>query len=213
MKRSFLSLIFICILLFTSVSALAEGAPKVTCDNISCNSGETVSYAVHISGNTGMGSFLIGIGCESDWLYFDETAEQGDFTDKGSMETSGDARRLNVLWYDVDGVSDDGTLFTVNVHVSPSAPSGDYPIEIAYSPENTLDADCNELALETAAGCISVTHVDAENIEDVLSAQTDGADNDGRGKTLIGISAAAAIAAITITVLVKTNKTKREEKK
>ena len=79
---------------------------------------------------------------------FDETAEQGDFSDKGSMETSGDARRINVLWYNVDGVSDDGTLFTVKVHVSPSAPSGSYPIEIAYSPENTLDADCDELELK-----------------------------------------------------------------
>lgn len=208
MKRFLALLIIACIMLFSSVMASAEGAPKIYCDTIRCNSGETVSYSVHISDNIGMTAFLISIGCESDWLYFDETVVQGDFSDKGSMESSCDLRQLNVMWYDNDGVYDDGTLFTVDVHISPSAPSGDYPVEIAYSPENTLNAELDELELETSKGCITVTHIDAENIAEIV-ASNDKSNSaiGGNVKLIIGVSAAVA-AAVVIIVIAK----KRQQK-
>ena len=157
-----ITLIAIFIFAILSNSVLADAATKIYGDNIQCNSGETVEYSVKISGNPGMTAFVIGAVCEDDWIYFGDEVKQGDFTSEGTFTGENDVRFINTAWYNVDGVKGDGTLFTFDVHVSPSAPSGEYPIEVLVSQENIIDGDLNEIEYEAIDGCIDVTHVEPD---------------------------------------------------
>lgn len=192
-------------MLLCTATVFADEIPQIYGDTIECNSSETVSYSVHIANNPGITSYLIGVGCESDWLYFDEEAALGNFSDAGTITSSSDDRSVYAMWYNVDAVSDDGALFTVNVHVSPSTPDGEYPIILAYSSENTLDADCNELALNTVNGCIKVKHVAYENVKDMLE-NPDAAEADNHLLRIICISLGAAAMAAAVIILKRNRK-------
>ncbi len=142
--------------------AVAETTTKIYGDTLECNSGDTIKYSVSISGNPGMTAFVIGAYCENDWVYFDDEITQGSFSDKGTFIGDNDVRFANAAWYCVDAVSNDGTLFSFDVHVSPSAPDGDYPIKVMVSQENTIDGDMKEIEYEAADGVIKVTHVEPD---------------------------------------------------
>lgn len=206
MKKIYIVLgVCLCITLTCTTTIFADELPEIYGDTVECNSGETVSYSVHIANNPGMTSYLIGIGCESDWLYFDEEAALGNFSDVGTITSSSDDRRLYAMWYNVDAVSDDGALFTVNVHVSPSTPDGEYPIILVYSSENTLDADCNELELNTVNGCIKVKHVAYDNTKDMLE-NPDAAEANNHLILIICVSLGVAAIAAVVIILKKSKK-------
>lgn len=142
--------------------AMAESVTKIYGDTIECNSGDTVKYSVNISGNQGMTAFVIGAYCENDWVYFDDEISQGNFSDDGTFLGENDVRFVNAVWYCADADGGDGTLFSFDVHVSPSAPDGDYPIKVIVSQENTIDGDLKEIEYEAADGLIKVTHVEPD---------------------------------------------------
>ena len=205
LKKYIALCVCLCIILTCTATIFADERPQIYGDTIECNSGETVSYSVHIANNPGMTSYLIGIGCESDWVYFDEEATLGDFSNVGSIASSSDDRRLYAMWYNVDAVSNDGTLFTVNVYVSPSTPDGEYPIILAYSSENTLDADCNEFELNTVNGCIKVKHVAYDNMKDVVE-NPDEAEANNYIIFVICVSLGVAAMAAVVIILKKSKK-------
>ena len=109
------------------------------------------------------------------------------------------------MWYNVDAVSNDGTLFTVNIHVSPSTPDGEYPIILVYSSENTLDTDCNELELNTVNGCIKVKHVAYDNMKD-MQENPAVAETNNRLILIICVSLGVAAMAAVVIILKKSKK-------
>lgn len=163
--------------LFCIDFAMAESVTKIYGDTIECSSGDTVKYSVNISDNPGMTAFVIGAYCENDWVYFDDEISQGSFSDKGAFLGENDVRFVNAAWYCVDAVGGDGTLFSFDVHVSPSAPDGDYPIKVMVSQENTIDGDLKEIKYEAVDGLIKVSHAEPDmsqysNQDDGLSSTT-----------------------------------------
>lgn len=168
-KRFFLLLSILIVFAVLNSSALAEEKATIYGDKVECESGETIRYSVNIKGNPGVAGFLISVSSQEDWLYFDEEVEQGDFSDEGSITTSYDPQRINVLWFNADNVNGDGTLFSFDVHVSPSAPSRDYPIVISISDKNTLNDKYQTVNFDAVDGCIKVEHVDrtAEEISEI----------------------------------------------
>ena len=149
MRRRSLSLLTaLMFIMICTNTAFADNKPKIYGDIIQCKSGETVEYSVHISDNPGIVSYVVAAACEDDWIYFDDTVTQGDFTSEGTITESNDVRFMNVGWFNNDEVSGDGTLFTLKVHISPSTPSGDYPIKIAYSPDNTLSRSFDQVEFD-----------------------------------------------------------------
>lgn len=163
MKKIRLSiLVAILVTLFCTDCAMAETVTKIYGDTVECNSGDTVEYSVNISGNPGMTAFVIGAYCENDWVYFGDEISQGSFSDKGTFSGDNDVRFVNTAWYCVDAVSNDGTLFSFDVHVSPRAPDGDYPIKVLVSQENIIDGDLKEIKYEAVDGLIKVTHVEPD---------------------------------------------------
>ena len=202
LKKNIVLCVCLCIILTCTATIFADELPEIYGGTVECNSGETVSYPVHIANNPGMTSYLIGIGCESDWLYFDEEATLGNFSNDGSITSSSDDRRLYAMWYNVDAVSNDGTLFTVNIHVSPSTPDGEYPIILVYSSENTLDTDCNELELNTVNGCIKVKHVAYDNMKDM---QENPAVAETNNRLILIICVSLGVAAMAAVVIILKN--------
>lgn len=188
--------------LFCVDSAMAESVTKIYGDTIECRSGDTVKYSVSISGNPGMTAFVIGAYCENDWVYFDDEVSQGSFSDKGTFLGENDVRFVNTAWYCVDAVSGDGTLFSFDVHVSPSAPDGDYPIKVMVSKENTIDGDLKEIKYEAVDGLIKVTHVEPD-----MSQYTNR--DDGLRSTTIMLIALAAVCLAGGTVWVYSAKKKK----
>lgn len=148
------------LLIQLTLPAFAEGTPKIYGENISCKSGDTVTYHVYISGNPGIAGFLVSASCDNDWLYFDDDVTQGDFSAEGTITSSHDIRMNNALWFNADNVSGNGTLFSFTVHISPSAPDGEYPITVAVSDKNTLNDTYQQVNFEVNSGSITVTHID-----------------------------------------------------
>lgn len=207
MKKRHLSFaLAIVFLLICTSTAFADETPKIYGDKIQCKSGDTVEFSVNISENPGIVGCLVSAVCEDDWLYFDETVTQGNFTDLGTITSSYDIRMLNVAWFNNDDVTGDGTLYTFTVHVSPSAPSGDYPIQIFVSQENTINGAYEEVEFEPVDGCISVENVPFDN------AEYDAANNGGISKTAVWIICGAVsltvIVAATFFVIRKRNNNK-----
>lgn len=159
-KRFFLLLSIILIVTVLINAAMAESEATIFADKAECSSGDTVRYSVNIKGNPGIAGFLVSVVSEDDWLYFDEEVEHGDFSDLGSISASYEPQRLNVLWFNADNVTGDGTLFSFDVHVSPSAPDGDYPIKVFVSDKNTLNDKYEPVSFTAEDGCITVVHKD-----------------------------------------------------
>lgn len=214
MKKQGVSLLSAFFILFACiVPVFADEAPQICGEKLECESGETVDYSVSILNNPGIAGCVVGVACESDWFYFDDKASQGDFSDQGSITCSNDVRFMNVAWYNTDDVSDNGVLFTVKVHVSPSTPDGEYPITIMYSKEDTIDSKCNEMEFETVDGSITVKHVEVKNVADnaapAVNVTSDGGDRDAETSIkpwLIAVGVAVAVIAVVFCVINGKNK-------
>lgn len=185
---------------------MAESVTKIYGDTIECSSGETVKYSVNISGNPGMTAFVIGTYCENDWVYFDDEISQGSFSDKGTFLGENDVRFVNAAWYCVDAAGGDGTLFSFDVHVSPSAPDGDYPIKVMVSQENIIDGELKEIKYEAVDGLIKVTHVEPDMSQ--YSNQ-----DEGMSSTVIILIAFAVVCLAVGMVWVYSAKKKKANKK
>ena len=172
--------------------AVADSSTKIYGDKIECNSGDVVSFSVNISGNPGITGFVIGVICENDWLYFDDEVEQGSFTTEGTFVGNNDVRFVNAAWVCADAVNNDGKLLSFDIHVSPSAPDGDYPIKVMVSQENIIDGDLKEIKYEAVDGLIKVTHAEPDMSQ--YSSQDDGLSN----TTIILIALAMACLAAGI---------------
>ena len=178
MKRTFfLTLILNALFCYFSQCAVAASTTKIYGDEIECNSGDTVTFSVNLSDNTGITGFVIGVVCEDDWLYFVDDIKKGSFSSEGTFLGENDVRFVNAVWYNAEAVESDGELFSFDVHISPSAPDGDYPIKVMVSQENTIDGDLKEIKYEAIDGLVKVTHVELDmsqysNQDDGLSTTT-----------------------------------------
>lgn len=210
MKKTF-SFILALLFIFTLQSQVAaETKPSIFGDIIECSSDETIKYAVKIKDNPGIAGFLVSVYTDNDWLYFDEDIEQGDFSGLGTITASYEPQRVNILWFNPDNVTSDGTLFTLTVHVSPSAPSGDYPIRIAVSEKNTMNEKRCSVDFDTEDGCIRVAENDSSAEEGSKLATRDDLSSQER-KTYTAlwavlIAVAVGIFAFTALILRKKNK-------
>lgn len=201
-KRILTLILTVMLLVPLSNQAFAESTPKIYGDNIKCKSGETVRYSVNISDNPGIAGFLISAACEDEWLNLDEEASMGDFSSLGNITSSHDAKRINALWFNPGNVSTDGTLFTFDVHVSPSTPSGKYPIDIFVSDENTLNDTYQKVDFEVIRGSITVEHGDTANVNSTEDTNT---------STAWIISGAIGVAVIAVAILLISKKDKNNK--
>ena len=200
----------ICVLILCSIYVDAESLPLIYCEDIECSQGETVALAIKIKDNPGLSAFVVGVATDSEWIYFDDEPIQGGFTDRGTIVSSCNTKQINVMWYDVDEVNSDGTLFFVTAHVSPSAPEGDYSIQIAYSPENTIDGDCNTVEFETVNGKLNVHHVD-EKMQFDNSLEQDKAPKNEKTGWILPVPLVAVIAVLIIVLLVQKRRVRKEQ--
>lgn len=207
-KRFFLLLSIILIFTILSNTAMAEEKATIVGDKIECQSGEIVRYSVSIKDNPGIAGFLISVAAQDDWLYFDEKVEQGDFSDAGSITTSYEPQRINTLWFNADNVNGDGTLFSFDVHISPSAPSGDYPIIISVSEKNTINDEYQMVSIEAVDGCITVEPGDKASEERSEATEHNANEHEPDDNNIRRIIMASAVAVIVILLVLYFKKKK-----
>lgn len=133
----------------------------------------------------------------------------------GTMTSSSDGNSLNVAWVNADNVTDDGTLFTFDIYISPSAPEAEYPIYIQVSDNNTINDKYEPVNIEAQDGNISVAYVERTAEERAEIANSYGEDSGGNSQTVWIICGAAAVcvAAAIIIIVCKKKRQRQGAKK
>ena len=113
--------------------------------NVMVTAGEPVTLTVNIKNNPGLLGYLFYVESTDGSLAakYDETSGYEytvwDGTQKGTqMLAPYGANSWQVLWYNTEAVTTDGTLFTMTLMPGEDVESGVYPVKISYSPQNTV---------------------------------------------------------------------------
>lgn len=159
------SLTCVCLILLISmlvlpVAGFAGDAATISGEKTEANSGEHVNYAVSISNNTGLAGFMVYVYCDTSVFELkNDQATLGNFTSSGTIFTNTDRTNgWKILWFNAQNVNGNGSLFTLELSISSNAKAGTYPIKIALSPENTVNASGELVDVTCIDGSISVVN-------------------------------------------------------
>ena len=152
--------------LTTITAGIVEGQP-----------GTQIAIPVRISGNPGIGAASFRIEYDKDHLTLDSV-------DAGTIFATGTFNLVKetdtIQWYisDLENVTGDGLLFTMNFTVSGSAADGTYPVTVAFQdddPDNLTNATWERVDAQLVAGSIQiVTQTDPYQgiLQDTKTGQT-----------------------------------------
>lgn len=159
------SLTCVCLILLISmlvlpVAGFAGDAATISGEKTEANSGEHVDYTVSISNNTGLAGFMVYVYCDTSVFELkNDQATLGNFTSSGTIFTNTDGTNgWKILWFNAQNVNGNGSLFTLELSISSNAKAGTYPIKIALSPENTVNASGELVDVTCIDGSISVVN-------------------------------------------------------
>ena len=159
------SLTCVCLILLISmlvlpVAGFAGDAATISGEKTEANSGEHVNYTVSISNNTGLAGFMVYVYCDTSVFELkNDQATLGNFTSSGTIFTNTDRTNgWKILWFNAQNVNGNGSLFTLELSISSNAKAGTYPIKIALSPENTVNASGELVDVTCIDGSISVVN-------------------------------------------------------
>lgn len=211
LKKAINLLLTLIVLLGFPLTASAETEAVIYGDTLSCNSGDTVSFSVNIKGNPGIAGFLVSVYTDDDWLYFDENVAQGNFSDVGTISTSYEPQRINVLWFNADNMNGDGTLFSLDVHVSASTPDGEYPIHVSVSEKNTLNDEYEAVSFEAHDGYIMVEHKDRtpDELNEIARQNIQDAQKNYNNGAAVWFAVGVVVAVSSALIIIKIRKEKK----
>lgn len=162
MKKRICAILVAISILLAGLPAAAASAAAVSGDTVSAKAGEIIQYTVSLSDNPGIAAFRILLEYDKDVLEVvsDEDGSlactQGEFTAKGNMIAGKTETGCQVLWYHTSNVKGTGALFTLTMKCSDTAKTGEYPIQISYAAEDTINADGEEIVLSCSDGLLTV---------------------------------------------------------
>lgn len=144
--------------------------------NVMVTAGEPVTLTVNIKNNPGLLGYLFYVESTDGSLSakYDETSGYEytvwDGTQKGTqMLAPYGANSWQVLWYNTEAVTTDGTLFTMTLMPGENVESGVYPVKISYSPQNTvtsqnLQAELTDKDITVNGGDIALGDVNGDGM-------------------------------------------------
>jgi hypothetical protein len=166
-KRFLAGLLCAALLLLLLPSVLAAGGPALSLSSAQADPGGELTLTLSVQNNPGLGAFLV-------YFYYDTavfTADaDSDIAATGSFKTGSlvgnsvdeDGKTgVLALWYTgaSTGVTADGEALTLKLRVSSTAKSGVYPVELSYSPQNTIGPDLKPVSFTTTSATVTVGNV------------------------------------------------------
>lgn len=164
MKRKCIAILLMLTLIFGSFpsTAFAASSPSVSAGSCKVKPGGEAQLSVDISGNSGLISFILYVECDTRIfsLDYDETNKcyeinTGEAFSSMLCNTQG-STGWKIVWYSSGEVTQDGTMFTLPLHVSENAPAGNYEVKLSYSEKNTLNGVYQKVSLNCIDGSIEV---------------------------------------------------------
>ena len=144
-----------------TVTALYEQettGPKLYGSKVTALSGDTVSVEVSVKNNPGILGMLLSVEYDESVLTLTGTANGSATSALTYLAPSRLVSGCNFLWYGTrTGQITDGTVLILTFKVAQDAAAGTYPIELAYSSEDTYDGDYYPIVAAVADGAITVS--------------------------------------------------------
>lgn len=177
MKQRTVAILFALLLLVNVLPAAsaAEGA-ALTLDSGPVAEDGTVTLTISLQDNPGMAAFMLYIYYDTSVFSADPAGDlsaAGVFRKEGGLlgntiatarangRYNGDSRKdgLLALWYNGSGIdtTGSGTVMTVTLHADPNAASGDYTVELGYSPTDTCNRNGEKVDLRTASAVVTLS--------------------------------------------------------
>ena len=125
--------------------------------------GESLTYTVSVEGNPGIAAFIINVRSELDGLKLKQDSDgeymvkRGTFSDSGTVfANTDDTGGWNVLWFNIEDCTNDGSLFELEFDVPDNADAGEYPVSLSYSAVDTVNVSGEEIDFSVEDGSITV---------------------------------------------------------
>ena len=163
-RRKGLALGLVLALAFTLLSGTAlAAAPTIQGAELQASPGETVTYTVQVKGNPGIAGVMLYLRADTK-VFQVPTDRDGDYEVSTGEATAGGSMLANmlgnegwqVLWFQATNSQKDGVFLKIKLNVSKDAKAGTYPIQLAFSPENTVDQAGKQVSLACVNGSIQV---------------------------------------------------------
>lgn len=163
-RRKGLALGLVLALAFTLLSGTAlAAAPTIQGAELQASPGETVTYTVQVKGNPGIAGVMLYLRADTS-VFQVPTDQDGDYEVSTGEVTAGGSMLANtlgnegwqVLWFQATNSQKDGVFLKIKLNLSKDAKAGTYPIQLALSPENTVDQAGKQVSLACVNGSIQV---------------------------------------------------------
>lgn len=151
MKKMFVIVFCPLFFFYCTCSVCAATSVIVYGSDIICNNGDTISIPVKIKNNNGIMGFKISVLFPND-IFSIESVEHGEITKNGMFAdsiTQKTTDKFDVVWSNTSAVKKNGTIFIATFNISDCAITGDYPISLSYSQDDTFDEEWNDVSLIT----------------------------------------------------------------
>lgn len=156
-KKAFLIL---CALLFlTSTVAAVQPTATVSLSADTVRPKRSVEVSVTLDGNPGLAAWMFRLSWDKDVMQLQsgEAVRSGEAFRSGTMMADAGDGTLAITWFAADNNTNNGEMFTVTFELLAEAANGTYPVTLQCSAENTINAQEQEVALETRSASITVT--------------------------------------------------------
>ena len=125
--------------------------------------GTSLTYTVSVEGNPGIAAFVINIRSELDGLKLKQDSDgeymvkRGTFSDSGTVfANADDTGGWNVLWFNIEDCTDDGSLFELEFDVPDDISAGEYPVSLSYSAVDTVNVSGEKIDFAVEDGSITI---------------------------------------------------------
>jgi len=139
----------------------------VSTQEIQVKPGDTLDLDIVLQDNPGLAGYLVYVECDRSVFFVrpdennEENAIPGSICSDGTMMLAPYGfDGWQVLWFNAEEVTENGTLFTLPLEVVDDAEAGTYTFTISYSPENTISSTYEETELSEGA-IVAVSESDA----------------------------------------------------
>lgn len=158
------------LIIFWSVTVCANDF-KLTVDNKSAKSGETVTINLDLSDNPGFIAALFELTYDRNSLKLIKAEDKG-LLSNAIFSQSYEKYPYIMLWNSssAKNFTKNGTLVTLTFKVADNAKSGNAFIDISYIPDNVYDVDLNNVYLKIENGQIAIEGASSEDVPPTDSA-------------------------------------------
>lgn len=159
-KRVFAPLILLWLLCVPLLTQAAAAGAAVSVSAGQVRPGESVEVSVRIAGNPGLAAWMFRVSWDTGALSLDLSeggaAEAGPAFAAGTLLAKQTDTGLTTSWFSINEVDAGGELFRFRLKASPSA-SGEYPITVTCSEQNTINIQEEQVAVSGGSGTVTVT--------------------------------------------------------